>query len=266
MRHIILAGGFLALAGCGTMKSGVRPDAEVAFTCRGRPPPPRTSISHSDAPVGRLDLKRLPSDGEPPSAVPGDASSPPPAPASATGGRLPETRFRLVAEAVPLGSLGAALASELGFSVVVAAPLVDLRVSLALPDTNTARLLGLLRAHYGVGSTYAQGVLSLEEREELLERLLLVEPAPLITQLVPVDGLPAEQIASAWCEQAASSRGMASVIGGHLLVKDSEERIRILGRMIGALRGIQSLADGQSDGQPGGETRPDESPGVDLEP
>ncbi|HYI02165.1 hypothetical protein [Hyalangium sp.] len=260
MRHFILAGGVLALAGCGTMKSEVRPDAEVAFTCRGRPPPPRTSISHSDAPVGRLDLKRL--SYEPPSAVPGDASSPPPAPASATGARLPETRFRLVAEAVPLGSLGAALASELGFSVVVAAPLVDLRVSLALPDTDTARLLGLLRAHYGVGSTYAQGVLSLEEREELLERLLLVEPAPIITQLVPVDGLPAEQIASAWCEQAASSRGMASVIGGHLLVKDSEERIRILGRMIGALRGIQSLADGQS----GGEPRPDESPGVDLEP
>jgi hypothetical protein len=175
---------------------------------------------------------------------------------------LPETRFRLIAEAAPLGSLGAALASELGMSVVVAAPLVDLRVSLALPDTDTARLLGLLRAHYGVGSTYTQGVLSLEEREELLERLLLVEPAPLITQLIPVDGLPAAQIASAWCEQAASSRGMASVVGGHLLVKDSEERIRILGRMIGALRGTQSLVDGQPDG----DARPEESPGVDLEP
>ena len=96
-----------------------------------------------------------------------------------------------MAEAVPLGSLGAALASELGLSVVVAAPLVDLRVSLALPDTDTARLLGLLRAHYGVGSTFTQGVLSLEEREELLERLLLVEPAPLIAELSPVEGLPA---------------------------------------------------------------------------
>jgi hypothetical protein len=167
-----------------------------------------------------------------------------------------------VAEAVPLGSLGAALASELGLSVVVASPLVDLRVSLALPETDTARLLGLLRAHYGVGSTFTQGVLSLEEREELLERLLLVEPSPLIAQLVPVDGLPAEQIASAWCEQAASSRGLASVIGEHLLVKDSEERVRLLWRMIEALRSAKPLADGQ----PGADTQPEESPGVDLEP
>jgi hypothetical protein len=209
--------------------------------------------------VGRLELKRLSAEAEPAPVTPSDASS---APAIGGGARLPATRFRLIAEAVPLGSLGAAMASELGLSVVIAAPLVDLRVSLALPDTDTALLLGLLRAHYGVGSTFTQGVLSLEEREELLERLLLVEPSPLVAQLVPVSGLPAEQIASAWCEQAASSRGMASVIGDHVLVKDSEERIRVLGRMIDALRGIKPLSEEQS----GGETRPDESPGVDLEP
>ena len=262
MRHIILAGGLLALTGCGTMKPEARSEPGSAFTCRGRPPPPRSSISHSDAPMGRLELKRLAPEAESPEGAPGSAPATPEVTESSAGGRLPETRFRLIAEAAPLGALGAALASELGMSVVVASPLVDLRVSLALPDTNTARLLGLLRAHYGVGSTYTQGVLSLEEREELLERLLLVEPAPLITQLIPVEGLPAAQIASAWCEQAASSRGMASVVGGHLLVKDSEERIRILGRMIGALRGTQSLTDGQPDG----DTRPEESPGVDLEP
>ncbi len=235
-----------------------RSDSEQAFTCRGRQPPPRTSISRADAPVGRLELKRLSSEPEP--AAAGDASSV--AGTTAAGNRLPTTRFQLVAEAVPLGSLGAALASELGMSVVVAAPLVDLRVSLALPDTDTGRLLGLLRAHYGVGSTFTQGVLSLEEREELLERLLLVEPAPLVAQLVPVEGLPAEQIASAWCEQAASSRGMASVIGEHLLVKDSEERVRLVWRMIDALRGRKPLTEEQS----AAEARPEESPGVDLEP
>jgi hypothetical protein len=138
---------------------------------------------------------------------------------------------------------------------------VDLRVSLALPATDTAKLLGLLRAHYGVGSTFTQGVLSLEEREELLQRLLLVEPAPLVTQLVPVGGLPAEQIAEAWCEQAASSRGMASVIGENVLVKDSEARIQTLWRMIEALRGNRPL-----DGQSPSEVRPEESPGVELEP
>jgi hypothetical protein len=143
----------------------------------------------------------------------------------------------------------------------VAAPLVDLRVSLALPETDTARLLGLLRAHYGVGSTYTQGVLSLEEREELLQRLLLVEPAPLMSQLVPVKGLPAEQIAGAWCEQAASSRGMASVVGENLIVKDSEARIQVLWRMIEALRGKRPL-----EAQPASEAPPDESPGVELEP
>ncbi|KFE60853.1 hypothetical protein [Hyalangium minutum] len=261
MRHIILAGGILALTGCGALKPEARPEPEVAFTCRGRPPPPRSSVSHSNAPVGRLELKRLSPEPEPPASAPEGAPATPAGSNSSVGVRLPETRFRLIAEAAPLGALGAAMASELGMSVVVAAPLVDLRVSLALPDTDTARLLGLLRAHYGVGSTYNQGVLSLEEREELLERLLLVEPAPLITQLIPVEGLPAAQIASAWCEQAASSRGMASVVGKHLLVKDSEERIRILGRMIGALQGTQSLTEGQPDDE-----RPEESPGVDLEP
>jgi hypothetical protein len=217
-------------------------------------------VSRADAPVGRLVLTRLPSRGEPATASPGETA------ASQTtippgGARLPATRFRLVAEAVPLGSLGAALASELGLSVVVASPLVDLRVSLALPETDTAKLLGLLRAHYGVGSTYTQGVLSLEEREELLQRLLLVEPAPLMSQLIPVGGLPAEQIAGAWCEQAASSRGMASVIGEHLLVKDSEARIQLLWGMIAALRGNKLL-----DGQVPSGGRLEQPPGVELEP
>jgi hypothetical protein len=210
--------------------------------------------------MGRLELRRLSSGAEPSPAAPSEA--PPAQTAPARGARLPETRFRLMAEAVPLGSLGAALANELGLSVVVAAPLVDLRVSLALPVTDTARLLGLLRAHYGVGSTFTQGVLSLEEREELLQRLLLVEPAPLVVRLVPVADLPAEQVASAWCEQWASSRGMASVVGEHLLVKDSEERIRLLWRMMDVLRGTQPLADEQS----GGEARPEAPPGVELEP
>lgn len=257
MRHFILAGVLLALPGCATGPKARRVE-QTAFTCRGRPPPPRTSISRADAPVGRLELERLSPEAEPSAESSASAEAPPStAPGAA---RLPATRFRLMAEAVPLGSLGAALANELGMSVVVAAPLVDLRVSLALPDTDTARLLGLLRAHYGVGSTFTQGVLSLEEREELLQRLLLVEPAPLVTQLVPVEGLPGEQIASAWCEQAASSRGMASVIGTHLLVKDSEERVRLLWRMIDALRGTKPL----SDGQPGGPSS--EPPGVELEP
>ena len=80
--------------------------------------------------------------------------------------------------------------------------------------------------------------------------------------LSKVEGLPAEQVASAWCEQAASSRGIASVIGEHLLVKDSEERVRLVWRMIDALRGRKPLTEEQS----GAETRPEESPGVDLEP
>lgn len=259
MRHIICVVGILVLSGCGMTGRHHRPVESKAFTCRGRQPPPRATINRADAPVGRLELKRLSSEPEPTPPVTTEVSPPK---GVVPGERLPGTRFRLVAEAVPLGSLGAALSSELGLNVVIAAPLVDLRVSLALPDTDTARLLGLLRAHYGVGSTFTQGVLSLEEREELLERLLLVEPSPLVAQLVPVEGLPAEQVASAWCEQAASSRGMASVIGEHLLVKDSEERVRLVWRMIDALRGRKPLTEEQS----GAETRPEESPGVDLEP
>jgi len=259
MKRFLLVSTLAALAGC-TSTPDARRSPPSTFTCRGRPPPPRSTVSRADAPVGRLVLTRLPSEKAPPKAPPGAAAG-----AGATtippgGARLPGTRFQLIAEAVPLGSLGAALANELGLSVVVAAPLVDLRVSLALPETDTARLLGLLRAHYGVGSTYTQGVLSLEEREELLQRLLLVEPAPLITQLVPVSGLPAEQVAGAWCEQAASSRGMASVIGEHVLVKDSEARVQLLWRMIDALRGRQPLEGQPSDVPPG------ETPGVELEP
>jgi len=260
MKRFLLVSALAALAGCSAVPEARR-SAPSTFTCRGRPPPPRATVSRADAPVGRLELTRLRAEGEPEVASPGEAPA-----AGATrippgGARLPGTRFRLIAEAVPLGSLGAALANELGLSVVVAAPLVDLRVSLALPETDTAKLLGLLRAHYGVGSTYTQGVLSLEEREELLQRLLLVEPAPLMTQLVPVGGLPAEQVAGAWCEQAASSRGMASVIGEHVLVKDSEARIQMLWRMIDALRGRRPL-----EGQSPSELPPGEAPGVELEP
>lgn len=255
MRSFFLVGGLVALAGCGTLKPQGTSITAASFTCRGRPPPPRTAISRSDVPVGRLELRRLPSELEP---TPDSALSS----GATVGARLPTTRFRLMAEAVPIGSLAAALASELGMSVVVAAPLVELRVSLALPDTDTARLLGLLRAHYGVGSTFTQGVLSLEEREELLARLLLVEPSPLITELVPVKGLPAQQVASAWCEQAASSHGMASVVGESLLVKDSEERLRMLARIIEALQGKKPLQDDQ----PGDEARPEEALGVELGP
>ncbi|MDY7227819.1 hypothetical protein [Hyalangium rubrum] len=235
MKHFILGVGLVALAGCAA-KPEVRDEPKEAFTCRGRPPPPRTSITQADAPVGRLELRRLPSESEPGVAPSSGEAEPVVTSEPSAGARLPTARFLLVAEAIPLGSLGAGLASELGLSVVVAAPLVELRVSLALPDTDVSRLLGLLRAHYGVGSTFTQGVLSLEEREELLQRLLLVEPAPLVTQLVPVGGLPAEQVAGAWCEQSASSRGIASVIGEDLLVKDSEPRIRMLRHMIDALR------------------------------
>ncbi|HEX8699998.1 MAG TPA: hypothetical protein VF815_14235 [Myxococcaceae bacterium] len=260
MKRFLLLSALAVLAGCTATPEARRPVSST-FTCRGRPPPPRASVSRADAPVGRLVLMRLPSEDEPAVPATSEAGSSQPTTIPPGGARLPAARFRLIAEAVPLGSLGAAMASELGLSVVVASPLVDLRVSLALPETDTAKLLGLLRAHYGVGSTYTQGVLSLEEREELLQRLLLVEPAPLMSQLVPVSGLPAEQVAGAWCEQAASSRGMASVIGDHLLVKDSEARIQLLSRMIDALRGKRPL-DEQSPSEP----PPEESPGVELEP
>ncbi|WP_407739032.1 hypothetical protein [Hyalangium sp.] len=113
MRHVFWMGWILVLTGCGAIGREHRPARQTAFTCRGRPPPPRSSINRADAPVGRLELKRLSAEAEPPPAPPSGASSDA---AGGGGARLPATRFRVIAEAVPLGSLGAALASELGLS------------------------------------------------------------------------------------------------------------------------------------------------------
>jgi hypothetical protein len=62
MRHIILAGGILALTGCGSMKPEARPEPEGAFTCRGRPPPPRSILGRM---IGALRGAQSLSDGQP---------------------------------------------------------------------------------------------------------------------------------------------------------------------------------------------------------
>ena len=103
--------------------------------------------------------------------------------------------------------------------MVVAPSLVDLRVSLALPDTRVRGLLRRLRRHYGVAYTLREGVLSLEDETE--ETLRSLDSEVRIFHTFRLQGVSLEQVAAAWCAHGATSRGTASVVWDMLLVTDT---------------------------------------------
>ena len=105
----------LCLVGCvpATPADGARPVSARAYTCSGHPEPAPPPVPKVDAPVGRLEI-----------AVTDGTSKPPEA--SLQG--LAPRRIRIVAEAVPLGSLAAALADRLGVAIAVDAEVVNVRV------------------------------------------------------------------------------------------------------------------------------------------
>lgn len=230
MKRALLAAGGLGLLGCSTFSGTPRP-ATPSFTCEGpRYPEPRPRY-RADMAMGRLEVEKLPPREEPPAPeeqkqveAAEDADTP----------RLPDVRLRVLAEAVPLGTFASALSRELERGIVVTPPLVDVRVSLTLPDTTAEELFRLLRVHYSVAESIGTHLILLEDGEEVRRRRF--EPQELLLQVVPVEGLPVEQVATAFCQQVASGRGSASVIGDLLLVKDDADALWRFQHLLDALR------------------------------
>jgi hypothetical protein len=79
----------------------------------------------------------------------------------------------------------------------------------------------------------------LEDRIEVLRRRY--EAPELITQVLSVKGLPAEQVATAYCKQLAGEYGAATVISEALLVKDLPVQHERLEALLRALRGQERL-------------------------
>jgi hypothetical protein len=234
---LLLTAGLLLLAGCaGASYAHLQ---APAYTCHGQGPAISTPRQGASVAVGRLELKQVP-----PETPPGlgaaddddedDASSKKKPLRIKTVASLPKERLRVIAEAVPLGTLGAALALELGIGVVVAPSLVDLRVSLALPDTRVQGLLRRLRRHYGVEYTFREGVISLKDETE--ERLRSQASEMLFFHTYRLQGVSLEQVAAAWCAHGATSRGTASVVWDMLLVTDTWGGVISMDSVINALQ------------------------------
>jgi type II secretory pathway component GspD/PulD (secretin) len=235
MKRVLMAVSLLGVLGCSTGSGVLRP-AEPSFSCEV---PGYVSEPHyrADVPMGRLEVQKLSTSAPPPAPPP--ASEPESAQeqerVSRHSPRFPAVRLRVVAEAVPLGTLAAALSRELGLGIVVAPRLVDLRVSLSLPDSSAEALFNLLHLHYDVAAEAGMdSVIVLEDRLEVLHRHY--EPPEVLVQLIPVTGLPAADVASAYCKLMATERGSANVVGDVLIVKGERPNLERLNALIRALR------------------------------
>jgi type II secretory pathway component GspD/PulD (secretin) len=183
--------------------------------------------------MGRLEVRRLSAVAPPPEPAQQEDEEAAPRQRSSDQARIPVARLYVVAEAVPLGTLAAALSRELGVGIAVAPSLVDARVSLALPDSTAEELFKLLGLLYDVvarASSSNDSLSILEDKAQWIQQRFF-EPPDLIVQLIPVEGLPAEQVATTYCKHFASTHGSATVIGDKLVVKDvrsSLERLQVL--------------------------------------
>jgi hypothetical protein len=194
---------------------------------RGRslPVPPRPV---ADVPIGRLDIRRL------------DVAPPPPAPEGVRGLHL-----SVVADGVPMSAFATALADATRAGIVLDDRLVGVRVSVALPNVQVARLFELLRDLYDVVPlTEADDRFLFVSRERVAEpgmrpRLPEEPPpevAPLETRLFPVPGhVPAADVAASFCHHHAGERGSASVVGDAVVATDVAERLSQLETLLTAL-------------------------------
>lgn len=236
MKRMLMASGLLGLLGCSTGSGAARP-AGAPFSCEvpGYEPAPRY---RADVPMGRLEVVKLATEAPAPAPAPTPAPESERAPFPNTPYRkrphLPAVRLRVVAEAVPLGTLASAVSRELGVGIVVAPKLVDLRISLSLPETTAEEFFQLLQAHYDVAASSGTApVIVLEDRLEVLHEHY--EVPELLVSVISVKGVPVEDVAAVYCKLMAGERGSAYVIGDTLIVTGesrAQERLRVLLRAL----------------------------------
>ncbi len=198
------------------------PVAPHAFSCRGQAAAPRET-RWEGLPAGRLEIHRLDA----------DASKP-----------LDQVRLRVLAEGVPLAAFAGALSDALGIAVTVDDASLGTRIALALPDIDVAGLWRLLATTQSIHvALYERTIHFTHDITELgaLDRPAPAPPETAGTETTLVTPpIEAEQFASAFCEQIASPRGAASVVGTRVLLSDVPERLKLAERMLAALRESQA--------------------------
>jgi hypothetical protein len=206
-----VAGLAVLAGGCSSAVGDIASPASVdqaGFACSGpqRAPLPDDTLSPAaDVPIGAVEVRLL---GDPP--------------AERSCGTLDDMQIAVLADAVPLASVGVHLAQATGIAVVVDWTVVPLRVGFAAGQTSVRGFLDALGRDYDVSSTCEDGLLHLGGLSRLLRRQeARYCPPPLQTRLVRVE--PPEYVvplARLFCETIASDRGSASVVGSTIMLTD----------------------------------------------
>ncbi|MCB9762052.1 MAG: hypothetical protein H6741_00240 [Alphaproteobacteria bacterium] len=194
----------LLLVACAHQPTPTEPAPHVeAFHCAGTPaPPPALPPPPPAVTPGRLEIEPLePGDGEP--------------------------LLRVVADGVPAHTFAVALSEAAGVRITVDLEVADRPVFIAAHAASLDDVLLALRAQ-GLEVNWSGG------------RVAVSAPASsasygpnLLLLYIPLEGLPMqpEALAAFYCATLATPRGQATVLGDHLVVKDTEP-------VLGALRGL----------------------------
>jgi hypothetical protein len=214
----------LILAGCANPEapaaSPTRSEAH-AYTCAGHPDPPPAPVPRNDMPIGRLEVAAI------------DA---PAKPSEVSLQGLAARRVRILAEAVPLGTLATALSERLGIGIAVDADLIGLRVSMAAHDMTLLVFFDVLASEYSVRAAFNEGFVRLKTSAAYTRMLhARGDLQPVITRMIPVPGRTSpEQLAATYCALIAGPRGSASVVGDKLVANDVGDRLNLLEELVRA--------------------------------
>jgi hypothetical protein len=222
----------IGLVGCGLFhhRHGgshlIEPDDTEPFSCQGQAVAERPQgwVARMER-LRRLGMEAHRSEGR---LVVERVGDPPPEMADSPDTALGAVRVRVMADSVSLGSLATALGEAITAGVIVDPRLATLPVTLFLPDVEVRELAARLEGMYALRFEVAEGVLSLRWPPQPDD-----EVPPLIIEAIRLRGVvPAEQLASAFCHQIASARGSATVVGGGLVLRDTQARLDVGRNMI----------------------------------
>jgi hypothetical protein len=144
--------------------------------------------------------------------------------------------LKIVAENIPIGRLASELSRVLGIKIMTGQYISDRQVALSIHEISFTDFLILLAEEYEVEyqvdhENQTLIILADKDLHQYKERLharLMASASiePLKVRIIPVvAGLPPAQLAALYCDQIASERGSASVIGNNLLIKDQLEEL-----------------------------------------
>ncbi len=206
----LLLGAALAV-GCAA-KATPPPSPTPAFVCSARPNPIPLRDTAPGVPMGRIEVRLL--------------SGP-------FGRNIEKVRLRVIAENVPLGVFAGALSDALGIGVVVTAPLVGVRVGLALPDVEMIELFRVLSHTQGAHCIVHDGRIHIEPTDPTSRFNFDLDAWPPIPEtgyheshlLTMPDSVPPEHFAAYFCDMIASSHGRAVVFGQRVIIDDDKEHV-----------------------------------------